>query len=273
MPYLFAFDLDGTILPDYRVLEPRIRGAVARAMAAGHRCMIATARPLPCAGWVWDELGLDTPICLHNGATLMHPTDPDFAKWENLIDHPQTAAALDYALTRFPQVDIYLEYGCAFWVTRRPGRGYFAMLAEDCITHEFTADTRPDTPAARIGFYLNEEADMQTLADHFAADPRLTVLRQPGQRGRHRCLIYPAAADKWYAIAEAARRMGFAREEIVTFGDSWNDITMLREAGLGYAMLGGSVVEEYDYRTTTRLPCAEGGVADMIDRLIGEKKA
>ena len=273
MSYLFVFDLDGTILPQYCVMEPRIKGAVERAMAAGHRCMIATARPLPCAKWVWDLLGLDTPICLHNGATLMHPGDPDFAVRERLIAAEETAAYLDDAFVRFPAVQVYIEYGCDFWVTRKPPRGYFAMLAEECDTHCFTADDRPDTPCTRIGFYLQNEADMQALADHFSADPRLTVVRQPNLGGEHRCLIYPAAADKWYAIAEAARRMGFAREEVICFGDSWNDITMLREAGQGYAVLGGSVIAQYDYRTTTRLSCDEGGVADIIDRILTESGA
>lgn len=268
MPYLFAFDLDGTILPRYRVMEPRIKDAVARATAAGHRCMIATARPLPCAKWVWDLLGLDTPICLHNGATLMHPTDPDFAIRERLIEAPETAAYLNYAFTHYPQVKVYLEYGSEFWVTHRPDRGYFGMLAEECETHEFTADTCPDTPAARIGFYLDAEADMQALADHFATDPRLTIVRQSTQRGSYRCLIYPAAADKWYAIEEAARRMGFTREQIVTFGDSWNDVTMIREAGQGYAMRGSEMVSVHGWQTETRLSCVEGGVADMIERMI-----
>lgn len=268
MPYLFVFDLDGTILPEYRVLEPGIKGAVARAMAAGHRCMIATARPLPCAKWVWDELGLDTPLCLHNGATLMHPTDPNFTLYERVYSAAETAAALDYAFTTFPDVDVYIEYGCDFWATRQPAKGYFRMLAEDCDFHRFTAEARPNTPSTRIGFYFKAETDMQRLADHFSADPNTIVICQPNHGDRHRCLIYPAAADKWYAIEEAARRMGFAREEVICFGDSWNDITMLREAGQGYALLGGSVIEAYDYHITTRLTCAEGGVADMIDEMI-----
>lgn len=272
MPYLFAFDLDGTVLPTLRVLEPRLKGAVARAMAAGHRCMIATARPLPCAKWVWDELGLDTPICLHNGATLVHPGDPAFAPYERLLSAAETAAALDYAFANFPGVNVYVENGCDFWATREP-KGYFRMLAEDCNTTYFTADKgRPDTPCTRIGFYFGTEAEMNRIADHFDADPTLIVLRQPRRPGDHRCLIYPAAADKWYAIAEAARRMGFSREQIVTFGDNWNDITMLREAGQGYALLGADVVEQFDYRTTTRLTCDEGGVADMIDHIVAGSK-
>lgn len=268
MPYLFAFDLDGTVLPEYRVLEPRLKGAVARAMAAGHRCMIATARPLPCAKWVWDELGLDTPVCLHNGATLMHPGEPTFELYERNIERAETAVYLDYAFTNFPGIHVYIEYGCDFWATRKP-KGYFRMLSEDCNMHYFTAEEgRPDTPCTRIGFYFQTMEEMERLAAHFEANPELIVLRQPNHGNRHRCLIYPTAADKWYAIEEAARRMGFSREQIITFGDNWNDITMLREAGRGYALLGSDVIDAYDYRTTTRFTCEEGGVADMIDRII-----
>lgn len=273
MPYLFVFDMDKTILPELRTIAPGLREAVAHAYAAGHRCMLATARPLPCVKWVWEALGLDTPMCLANGVELIHPADPSFVPEVHPMPEAQVRDALDYAFSTFPDAHIYLEYGCRFWSTRAPKpTAYFGMVAEACETARITADgPRPATPGARIGFYLKTPEQMEVLADHFAADPTLTVLRQPKHGGEARCVIYPATADKWYAVARAAARMGYRREEIIAFGDNWNDVMMLREAGRGYAMRGGAILADYDMPNVTRLSCAEGGVADTIESILAEK--
>ena len=267
MAYLFAFDLDATVLPDYRVLEPRLQGAVSRARAAGHRCMIATARPLPCAKWVWDALELDTPICLQNGARLMHPGDPTYPEAETVISAETVESALTAVFSRWPDAHVFLEYGDQLRVTRMPQGGYFGVLAEDCDTHLFSADCIPHIPAARIGVFLSDLDALQACADHFAPDTGLHIIPQPKFADGPRCLIYPRAADKWHAVARVAGEMGIPRENIVTFGDAWNDFTMLREAGQGYALLGSAAADQPDIPHTTRLRCAEGGVADIIDLL------
>lgn len=273
MSYLFVFDMDHTILPQLRTIAPGLREAVAHAYAAGHRCMLATARPLPCVKWVWDELGLDTPVCLENGAELMHPGDASFAPEEKVMPPEQVRDALDFAFAAFPDVHVYLEYRDRFWATRRAKVGsYFDMVAELCKAEMISADgPRPETAGARMGFYLKTPEQMEALAAHFDADPTLTVLRQPKHGGEARCVIYPVTADKWYAVARAAERMGYTREQIITFGDNWNDVVMLREAGRGYALRGGAVLRDYDIPRVTRLSCAEGGVADMIEMILAEE--
>lgn len=48
--------------------------------------------------------------------------------------------------------------------------------------------------------------------------------------------ISPAGTGKGKGMLKEAERLGFTREEICAFGDSYNDIEMLKEAGLGIAV-------------------------------------
>lgn len=266
MPNLFVFDLDKTALPKLRQLEPHLPDAVARAQAAGHLCMIATARPMASSRWVWEALGLRTPICLCNGALIAHPGDPAYPITQRYLPADAATAAVDFAFSACPDVHIYYENGDDFYTTRQP-TGYFAMVAGDCNTRFFDRTARPDCPASRIGFYVKTEAEHLRLADHFAADPNLFVYRvyQP-KTGEYRCVISRRDVNKWYAIEQVAGELGIPTQQIVTFGDGWNDEMMLARAGRGYALLDTEAAASAP--RTTRLTCEAGGVADMIDRLV-----
>lgn len=48
--------------------------------------------------------------------------------------------------------------------------------------------------------------------------------------------------NKWTAIKELTNKLGIKREEIIAIGDNFNDIEMIRNAGLGIAMNNGSPV-------------------------------
>src|SRR5579883_3276853 len=67
---LLALDVDGTLLDSRGVLRPRVRAAVRRAAAAGCLVALATGRRFSSAVEVAQQLGLDTPLILHNGAIV-----------------------------------------------------------------------------------------------------------------------------------------------------------------------------------------------------------
>ena len=49
----------------------------------------------------------------------------------------------------------------------------------------------------------------------------------------------PLRATKGIALAEAAERLGFGAEDIIAFGDSLNDLSMLESVGLGVCVANG----------------------------------
>ena len=79
--------------------------------------------------------------------------------------------------------------------------------------------------------------------------------------------INAAGADKGGALIRLADFLGIARESTMAFGDGENDLSMIRQAGLGVAMANGvpAVKEAAEYVTLSN---EEAGVAAAIRRFV-----
>ncbi|MDH7571426.1 MAG: HAD-IIB family hydrolase, partial [Armatimonadota bacterium] len=102
----------------------------------------------------------------------------------------------------------------------------------------------------------------ESLADlDFALGPEVTVVRSSDQLVE----IVAARASKAAALQWLARRWQIDAAEVLALGDSYNDIPMLRWAGLGVAMGNApeTVKRAADAVTLTH---DEAGVAAAIER-------
>lgn len=77
----------------------------------------------------------------------------------------------------------------------------------------------------------------------------------------------PINTSKGKAVLETARQLNINPEEIISFGDSYNDLEMIKYTGLGVAM--GNACDELkdiaDYITKLN---SEDGVAYVLEELI-----
>lgn len=74
-------------------------------------------------------------------------------------------------------------------------------------------------------------------------------------------------SSKGNAVKKLAENFGLSPENVICIGDSENDLSMLRYAGLGVAMGNGLdiVKEEADFITDTNL---NSGVAKVIEKFV-----
>ena len=74
-------------------------------------------------------------------------------------------------------------------------------------------------------------------------------------------------ANKGAALTALASRLGLDRSQVMAFGDGLNDISMIREAGTGVAMLNAvdEVKAAADLITGS---CEESGVAEVIEQIL-----
>ena len=74
-------------------------------------------------------------------------------------------------------------------------------------------------------------------------------------------------ANKGAALLALASRLGLDRSQVMAFGDGLNDISMIREAGIGVAMQNAvdEVKAAADLITGS---CEESGVADVIEQIL-----
>lgn len=86
--FLFAIDLDGTLLADSGAgtIHPKTEEAIKKAVADGHIVSIITGRPWRSTMPVYQKLGLNAIVGNYNGAHIHNPADPFFIPTITYLD-------------------------------------------------------------------------------------------------------------------------------------------------------------------------------------------
>ncbi|KDE44292.1 Cof-type HAD-IIB family hydrolase [Metamycoplasma hyosynoviae] len=86
--FLFALDLDGTLLADSAegTIHPKTEEAIKKAVAEGHIVSIITGRPWRSTQPVYEKLGLNALVGNYNGAHIHNPSDPFFIPEISYLD-------------------------------------------------------------------------------------------------------------------------------------------------------------------------------------------
>lgn len=81
--------------------------------------------------------------------------------------------------------------------------------------------------------------------------------------------VVPKNVDKAYSLKHLLEILGIDREEMVCCGDSFNDISMIRYAGLGVAMANAQEEVKNVANYITDRDNDHDGIAEVIDRFFG----
>ena len=73
--------------------------------------------------------------------------------------------------------------------------------------------------------------------------------------------------NKWSAINELIGRLGISKDEVIAIGDNFNDIEMIKNAGLGIAMNNGSPFAK-EVAKIVAPSNNEDGVAKVIEKFV-----
>ncbi len=252
---LCAIDLDDTLLgPDHK-LSHRNAAAIHAVVEQGVIVLIASGRMFAATMPTARQLDLDTPIICYNGAMVKHPRTGEV--WLEHSVAPSVASELmDYCRDNKLQLNFYWQdilYSAEYtpWLELYHGR----TSAPVEIMPDFYTSLRNIAPTKLI------------IVD----DPKVIDRLLPEMRERFGDSLYvtksnteyleflPPGADKGAALEFVAERYGVTAAETIAFGDSWNDLPMLKWAGLGVAV-GNAKPEVIAASDRTVLASAEDGV-------------
>ena len=263
-----AFDLDGTLLPETKVITPRTREAVRALAAAGTTVTIATGKSLHLTGEYADALGLSLPLIALDGSVV--------GEW------PGGGRIFTCGVARPRVTEVFRA------VEGLSIRPFYVDCRDRLILHEDLAPHR-----SFLSVYARE---IELLADPEAAiegEPHFLAFLGPSEhihegverlrpftgnglsvfsanfftRGVSFLVVRPKA-DKGDALKLLAEHLGIPREATAAAGDWKNDVTMLRYAGTAVAMPGSDpkVMEVADV-VLPRGPEGDG-LAEWIEALI-----
>lgn len=242
-------DLDGTLVDERDRIHPHTLETLRAADAAGVAVMVATGRSETATIPVLDNLGLEGPAVVFNGAGVWCP------KTRRLIEERVLA---DETVAR--AIGFGVEHGHML-VTMCRGTKYVmepAEVVERMALQDMTGLTFVETPeelaaeyAIRVTLFSDRHADSGAFAEEVEAHIRRPVYTThfplawlPHHRESKLLVVdlHPPCRGKGEGLRFLHETRGILPERIVAVGDASNDVPMFREAGLAVAM-GGAFSE------------------------------
>ena len=259
---LVALDIDGTIRSPERGPSARTRGAIDAAITAGATVTVATGRMFRSAIASTAGLGLTSPIVSFQGAHIADPATGEVL-WHRPLTEEMTRSALDALDGWGSEIMAYIGDDAYVNITSPWVEGYRDRNQGKVhvVGDLKTLAGREPTRLVAVG----SEDDVRRLERRLKAtfDSRLHVTRSLPTF----CEILHPDGGKHKALDWLGRHLGIRRDETLAFGNGYNDVDMLRWAGLGVA-IGGAVPEVLEVADLVAPPLEEDGVAQVIEDLL-----
>ena len=230
---LLAVDCDGTLLDDNKRISHANLAAIREFRVLGGKFTLATGRSLPTAVSILREVEPELPVILYNGSMLYDPVRKT-PIWMAEIPH-DARFVLEKAMERYGS-----ELGVEVLTPEALHVLQFTPVIDEHLNGKLKAEYRMASFA--------EVLPMHWLKVMFALpaeemEPFRSFLESLGAAGvryvRSEKLyfeILPADASKGEAFRRLCEMAGVPLSRTAAVGDCDNDLEMLREAAVGYAV-------------------------------------
>lgn len=263
---MIVLDLDGTLTNNKKLITPHTKQALMLAQAAGVHVVLASGRPtygiIPLA----EELKLKENngyILAFNGGKIIDCTNNNVL-FEQKLD--EQLVPLLYQEAKKANMEILTYQGEGIAATNKDDKyvqheafiNKMPVMQYDDFLHQLVYPINKclivgdPTPLHELELRLSKELegrmDVYRSADFFLE-----------------CV--PLGIDKARSLDRLISSLGISREEVIACGDGYNDLSMIRFAGLGVAMANAAkdIQKEADFVTLSN---EEDGVAHVIERFI-----
>ena len=262
-------DLDGTLLNDDRQITPGNRAAIEKALAAGHKVIITSGRPLVATVPLSDALGLNKPGCYviaYNGCVFYDSYRRETI-FRSVLPLPLVCELFAEANRRGIHIQTYdeekvlVEPRCAgSAVTRYCG----PTRMEWDIIPDIRTLTREPEKILVIDF--NDRKPLDDFREHIRENYGDIV--DTFYSNAYYMEIINKGINKGEAILRLADLIGIDRKDTIAAGDAENDATMIQSAHIGAAMANASSEVKAIADYVTSRDNNHDGIAELIERYI-----
>jgi len=262
---LVAIDMDGTALNRDHLLSKRTIESIRNVESKGLKILLATGRMTAAVTEHLKDLGTSGLVVAHNGALVkdlhknkvyMHKKVPsrvverviklheayNFILHLN-IDDDVFVNNINSISNRFSkELGIKLKYSESYSEIKEEPTSILLLQGKDKL-EEILEDIKIHNP---------------NMFDYVLI---------PWTKGLWMLQILPINTSKGMAVFDVAKQLGIKLDEIISFGDSYNDLEMIQHSGLGIAMENAcdELKEVATYITKSN---AEDGVAQVLEELL-----
>lgn len=269
---MMAFDLDGTLLNKEGRISPRNKRALQEAHRRGIRIVIASGRGFQATRRFAKEAGIPCILATANGSRIDESQDGPL-----LCERCLTDEMAQKVMRMMENTGMFFVSYCrdanyqGNIATRQPAEtAYFApgVYTDDGYSIEMVED---EDRLHAEGWRRAYKLVVFTTPYNPALGPLGDAARALGLTAEsswcNNVEVMDPASGKGNALDYLCRRYGIDREEVMTFGDNFNDESMLRFAGWPVVMENG--VDEMKAIARIIAPHHnEDGVAQVIEKYV-----
>ncbi|WP_436358689.1 HAD family hydrolase [Mycoplasma sp. 480] len=245
MKKLFAFDLDGTLLRSDGTIHPETIKILKQAKSKGHYLAIATGRAIASTTIFLSQFSDFDFLVSNNGVAIYDvknkkTTIKEFLPVELLKTLLEEAKESESFFTLSTEKNVYpfKDNSKTFsWLTEQEKMDYDeqGFKTEEEILNAIYKNNEKITQLA----LRNSEEKIKQLFDKYnklIGDSYTCLLTN-----RVYLDVNPKNTDKFYGLKKVLELLNLTTNDLITFGDSGNDVLMIKNAYKGFAMENGTV--------------------------------
>ncbi len=232
-PKLIALDIDGTLLSSQLTVLPKTKAALQSVAKNGHHVVVASSRPPRSVRNIADGLELDSSVLISFGGAYI------LENQHVLFEQALSASLAQTIIERVRNAALHASlYSAENWFVEQDDLwaaqeativGFTPTLVGDLLHHM--------TNVHKVLVMGDAEKIATFQTELLASGLEIDAVRSKPTY----CEVNPFGIHKASAVELVAKHFGLSLADVIAFGDGENDLTMIREAGVGVAM--GNAVE------------------------------
>lgn len=265
---LFAMDLDGTSLDSNSILQEKTIEALKKLDENGIKFVFTSGRAMPSVKYLMSLTGIDNPSVTNNGALAY--INKENIIYQNPLKYEEVEELIKFSeenklFYQFYDMDTY--YSNRIWPERfdhLENNSLYGMNYQ--VNFSFSTD-----PLKELKLRKNLAFKFQIFPNIKNPEEERKILEKvdlmdlyPTTSAFGMVEIMQKNVNKFNGLSEIGNFLGISKEEMAAIGDQDNDIPMLKNVGLSFAM--GNAIDEVkeivDYIVSTN---DDFGLVDAIN--------
>ncbi|MDU5504015.1 MAG: HAD family hydrolase [Anaerococcus vaginalis] len=265
---LFAMDLDGTSLDSNSILREETIKALKKLDENGIKFVFTSGRAMPSVRYLMSLTGIDNPSVTNNGALAY--INKENIIYQNPLKYEEVEELIKFSeenklFYQFYDMDTY--YSNRIWPERfdhLENNSLYGMNYQ--VNFSFSTD-----PLKELKLRKNSAFKFQIFPNIKNPEEERKILEKvdlmdlyPTTSAFGMVEIMQKNVNKFNALSEIGNFLGISKEEMAAIGDQDNDIPMLKNAGLAFAM-GNAIDEVKEISDYTVSSNDDFGLVDAIN--------
>lgn len=261
---LLVLDLDGTLTNPKKEITEHTRQTLIQAQEKGLKIVLASGRPTYGIAPLAEKLELqkyEGYILSYNGGEIIDWKTGELM-YKNLLDHDvlpylyQCAKQNDFAIVTYDREYVLTEHPDDEYVLKE---ALLNVMKIKKVDNFLDAVKHPIAKCLIVGEPTRLAVLEKEMYEHLKE--RMGVFRSEP----YFLELVPKGIDKAQSLSVLLKEIGMTKEEMIAIGDGFNDLSMIKYAGLGIAMANAQdiVKENADFITLSN---AEDGVAYAVEK-------